>query len=52
MDGSLHPVERMRLLVQGGLGGRKGEVLEGDAKDLAKKVIQIIRDKRDHVRDR
>jgi electron transfer flavoprotein beta subunit len=51
MDSGLHPAERMRLLLQGGLGEKKGEVLEGNAKDLARKIIQIIRDKKDHVRD-
>lgn len=45
MDSSLHPVERMRLLVSGGIGEKKGEILTGEPSELARKVINIILEK-------
>jgi hypothetical protein len=32
----------MRLLVSGGLEDKKGDLLEGDARELAERIIQII----------
>ena len=42
LDSNLSPAERLRLLVSGGLGDKKGDILEGDAKELAEKIVQII----------
>ena len=42
IDSNLSPPERMKLLVSGGLEERKGEILEGDPKNLAERIVQII----------
>ena len=42
LDSNLSPAERIRLLVSGGIGNKKGDILEGDAKELAEKIVQII----------
>jgi electron transfer flavoprotein beta subunit len=42
LDSNLSPAERMKLLVSGGLGDKKGDLLEGDAKELAENIVQII----------
>jgi electron transfer flavoprotein beta subunit len=42
LDSNLSPAERIRLLVSGGLGNKQGDILEGDPKELAEKVVQII----------
>ena len=42
VDSSLSPSERIKLLVSGGMGEKKGDVLEGDPRELAKKVVELI----------
>ncbi len=43
MDSSLDPAQRMRLLMSGGVKEKSGLMLEGDARDLAARVIEIIK---------
>jgi len=52
LDSNLSPAERMRLLVSGGLGDKKGDILEGDAKELAEKIVQIIEGENQKRKDR
>jgi len=42
LDSNLSPSERMRLLVSGGLEDKRGDLLEGDVKEVAEKIVQII----------
>jgi len=42
VDGGLSAQKRMKLLMTGGVKQRDAKILEGDAKDLARKVLGII----------
>lgn len=46
MDSSLSPQKRMKLLVSGGITEKQGEILKGDPKNLAEKLVNIIRNEK------
>jgi electron transfer flavoprotein beta subunit len=52
LDSNLSPAERMKFLVSGGLGDKKGDLLEGDARELAEKIVQIIEGENKKRKDR
>jgi len=42
-DSSLSAADRMRLIMSGGITEKKGELLEGDATELASKLVQFLK---------
>jgi len=45
-DPDLLAPERLRLIIQGGLSEKKGELFEGTSEDIALKVVRFIREKK------
>ena len=50
MDSSLSPAERMKVLVSGGLSEKRGDLLEGDPKELAQRILKILEREKKHIR--